>query len=153
MKLINSECVKEVFGTEMIHFKNLNPFDCQEMSKFKSNVVCFSVCLARKLDLIDEDGDLIEEEIRANVNATVHGMKWKNADVDNIIDTCMDEATSGEDEGECSLVPLKLHVCVWKRFMEACPAKLQIKNQACNNMREFVFNNAEKMFFEEDLED
>lgn len=132
------ECMKEVFGKEKIDFMDYNPFDCKQMTQLKSDLICVFGCLARKANLVDEDGAINEDAIRELVRTKAEGSEWQTAVADNIVDKCLAEKYEEGKESKCSVAPVKLAHCIWKQFVQSCPAKLQSNASVCKKIRKIL---------------
>lgn len=125
----------EIFGKENVCFQDYNPFDCKQMAKLKSDLICLINCIARKADVIDEEGAINEIAVRHLVKSHVEGSKWQVAAADKVLDKCLAEEYNDEKDGECSVAPVKLLHCVWSQFIHSCPAKLHDNSEACKKIR------------------
>lgn len=138
------ECMKEIFGTETINFMDYNPFNCKQMTQLKSDLICVIECVARKAEILDEDGAFNEDVVRDLVKTRAEGVQWKMAVADKVVDKCLAETDSEENEGECSVAPIKLAHCIWTQFIQHCPVKLQNKSPVCKKIRNILSNREDK---------
>lgn len=135
----------EIFGKENVYFKDYNVFDCKQMEKLKSDVICVVNCVARKADLVDEEGTINKDAVRDLVKSKVEGSKWQMAAADKILDKCLNEEyNNDEKEGECRATPVKLLRCFWFQFIQSCPAKLHDKSEVCKRIRNNLSGRAGK---------
>lgn len=132
------ECTKEVFGKWTVNFMDYNHFDCKVMRKLRSNIICVGACIARKSNLLDEQGGIDSEALLDYVKTKVEGTEWQKATAERNVEKCLEEAND-EKGGKCSLLPLKLGYCIWTQFVQSCPSELHSNTRECKDIRRKIY--------------
>lgn len=146
-KQMKRECMKEIMGEESVDEMSVDPFDCKKMDKVKADMVCVSECVARKANLMNEEGVVDKDAVLASIKAKVERTEWKKLAAEGIVDKCLGEAKNMEKgEGKCSAVPMKVTHCIWGQFIQSCPADLQSDSKKCKKIRERLAAGDEKPF-------
>ncbi|KAL5290654.1 hypothetical protein ACFFRR_010176 [Megaselia abdita] len=146
-KQMKRDCMKEISGEESLDEMNVDPFDCKKMDKVKADMICVSECVARKANLMNEQGVVDKAAVLASIKTKIAGNEWKMAAAESIVDKCLEEAKKIEkEEGKCSAAPMKITHCIWGQFIQSCPADLQSDSKKCKKIRERLAAGDDKPF-------
>ncbi|KRT81990.1 hypothetical protein AMK59_6135, partial [Oryctes borbonicus] len=135
---IKKECFKEVTGKE---FGGGPPFTCEELEERKKEMTCVAECAGKKKGMLDDDGNIKEEEAKKLVKECTEKLDWFQSKVDDVTSKCIEaakEAAKKHDKEGCNPSDIKFAYCIFKEIQLNCPAD-QIKDQAkCDAMRESI---------------
>ncbi|KAM7356711.1 uncharacterized protein ACRADG_002353 [Cochliomyia hominivorax] len=118
--------------------KEFNIFDCEQMSKVKQVIISRVNCLARTLNMIDENDQLNREAIVKRFAGILEGQsEWKLAAFEGYIDKCMAKVEAlPKTNDQYSTAAMELHRCFRNELLNGCPADLRIDSSRCNRLRE-----------------
>ncbi|XP_055390376.1 uncharacterized protein LOC129619247 [Condylostylus longicornis] len=142
IKKFKAECYKEIKGDEDL---NIDPFDCESAQKLKQNLICMSECLAKKFNLLNENGELDRAKVIEHLKKKFAEESWKLEKIEEVTDKCLTESNEkpSTEKNDCNGQILKMFHCTWKEFIQHCPKDLQIDSMKCNKLREKISKNDE----------
>nr|AIX97056.1 odorant-binding protein 10 [Dastarcus helophoroides] len=123
-KDIRRQCFREIIGKDKEPRGEHDPFRCDRIEKHRKEMTCVMQCVEQKKDLLDESGNVNEEEFAKFVSETFEKEAWR----------------ANQDADACSNVGIKLDHCIFREIQLNCPED-QIKDQkACNRLQERLKN-------------
>ncbi|XP_026469696.1 uncharacterized protein LOC113373627 [Ctenocephalides felis] len=130
-------------------------FSCERMNKTKSEIVCVMQCVAKKQNLIDDNGDLKLADLTKYVKEELLiGAEWQKAMADKTIAKCAEEAREEASKprtnpNACNPSAIKFGHCVWREVQFACPADKIQDMQKCQKLRERLVKKDQTLFLAE----
>jgi len=139
-KEMKKQCFQEIRGNKN-EDQPLDMFSCEKVNKTKEEFVCVTQCVGQKLNIVDQDGNLIEAALKVHVKNDISSSEWQKEASDKISDLCIAEAKEAvkakpTEAGKCSSASLKFSHCMWREMIKACPAALQSDSNKCVKLRE-----------------
>ncbi|XP_058985122.1 uncharacterized protein LOC101889248 [Musca domestica] len=119
--------------------ENFDPFNCEYMAKIKDLIICESECVAKTLDLLDENGEIKRDAVVASFKKSMSSDSEVQHNVlEDYVDKCLAKM-KGKDlkpAGKCSSAPMELHHCMFGEMVSGCPAESQVNTPRCQKIRE-----------------
>ncbi|PSN36291.1 hypothetical protein C0J52_20309 [Blattella germanica] len=132
-------CAVELNITNM-HPNNTDPFSCEVIQKQQEAMICLTECVTKKLNLMDDSGNLKEAEVKEMTKSQL-SEDWKKEIADKAVTTCIEKtknppAAMAAGNHKCSLKPLLFGHCIWNEIHANCPEDKKIKSTMCTFVTE-----------------
>ncbi|CAH0557648.1 unnamed protein product [Brassicogethes aeneus] len=142
-KEVKRACFKELHqGEDMQAFdgKHFDHFKCENVEKHRKDMVCLAQCSGQKKNLLDDAGNVREEDFTQHVKSAFANEPWFQPLQDKIIETCLADSKVKDDKDSeanaCNPAGLKLMHCMFKEIQLSCPTE-QIKDpKSCSRLQE-----------------
>lgn len=127
----------------------LDLFSCAGLKTMKKKIYCINECIGKKEGLLNEDGSLNEEKIRAFLSSEGLKEQWQKDLLASGLDVCLQKDYSKTlpkeevkaDDLNCNPTYLQFLSCLNREIELGCPEQYQKNSKKCKAMRE---NLAEK---------
>nr|AIX97131.1 odorant-binding protein 8 [Rhyzopertha dominica] len=148
------ECFREIVGKDKdTRGPPPDPFKCEGRGKFRKNMMCVMNCVAKKKNLIDDDGNIKEDAIKSLFKSKFTDPAWTTELQDKIISTCMNEAKNpppmpkddANEQNECNPSLMVFSHCLFKEVQMQCPNEVITDQKSCERFRERVKNGDDMM--------
>ncbi|XP_013117030.1 uncharacterized protein LOC106094366 [Stomoxys calcitrans] len=119
--------------------ENFDPFNCEHMDKIKELIICESECVAKTLEMLDENGDIKRDVIIANYNKQLaKDTEIQHEVLEGYVDKCLAKLKEMDlkPANKCSRAPMELQHCLFGEMVSGCPKESQINNHRCQKIRE-----------------
>ncbi|XP_061391501.1 uncharacterized protein LOC133326904, partial [Musca vetustissima] len=119
--------------------ENFDPFNCEYMSKIKDLIICESECVAKSLNLLDDNGEINRDAVIASFKQHMSEDSAKQQSVlEGYLDKCLAKIKNMDTKvaGKCSSAPMELHHCMFGEMVSGCPAEAQVNTPRCQRIRE-----------------
>lgn len=110
------------------------------MDKIKELIICESECVAKTLNMLDENGDISRDVIIASFNKQLSSdSKVQHEVLEGYVDKCLGklkEMANLKPENKCSRAPMELQHCLFGEMVVGCPAESQVNSPRCQKIRD-----------------
>ncbi|XP_049540364.1 glutactin-like [Anopheles darlingi] len=160
IKEVKKQCFTEVRNKNKADktYEPVDMFSCERLNNTKTEVICAMECVARKKEILNEDGTLMEEKLLEFTRTNFAADEWQQPLLAGFIEMCLKEAKekvakNPREPGQCNAETSNYGYCMWRQMALACPKDKQESTKRCERMREKLANNEPIHYYKAELDD